>query len=109
MLNREQLLRDLDEEIARLQQMKNLLIGVPTAVASRRTTIKSAIPRVGARAMSAADRKKRSDAQKKRWADRKAAQAAQGVAKSGDSPSSTQTATQKTGRRISTKRTKASK
>jgi hypothetical protein len=67
-----QILSEIDREIERLQQARNLLAGGATG--SRRGTSsssKAAGKRIGRRKMSAEARRRISEAQKARWAERR--------------------------------------
>lgn len=73
----DQILSEIDNEIERLQQARNILAGASGATTTRRrgasasASPKPAKKRGGRRRMSAEARKRLSDALKARWAERK--------------------------------------
>lgn len=72
----DQILSEIDSEIERLQQARNILAGASGAATKRRGAAVSASPkpvkkRGGRRRMSAEARKRLSDALKARWAERR--------------------------------------
>lgn len=70
----DQILSEIDREIARLQQARNILAGTTGATGRGRrasTAEKPAKKRRGRRRMSAEGRKRISEALKARWAERK--------------------------------------
>jgi len=71
----DQILSEIDREIERLQQARNILAGTTAARGGRRATTAAPKPakkkRGGRRRMSAEGRKRISEALKARWAERK--------------------------------------
>jgi hypothetical protein len=65
-----QILKEIDNEIARLQEARNLLAGGEVRRAGR-VAAKSASPVKKRRRLSAEGRKKIADAMKRRWMERK--------------------------------------
>ena len=66
-----QILSEIDKEIARLQQARNLLADGVAGIRGTSSSSKAAGTRIGRRKMSAEARRRISEAQKARWAERR--------------------------------------
>lgn len=66
-----QILKEIDDEIARLQQARNLLAGESTNRRGRPAAKAALRPGKKRRTLSAEGRKKIADAMKRRWSERK--------------------------------------
>lgn len=75
-MDKDRMVQEIDAEIARLQQMRDLLTSDPMNAGNyaKKTVSNRSTARTGPRVMSVAARKRIAEAQKKRWAMRKKAE-----------------------------------